>query len=68
MNVRSLTSNQDKDRSVEMKIAKVAFTIFFLFILAWTPYTVVSLITTFGNRFVRYRYMRYYILETILYN
>lgn len=50
MNVKSLVSNQDKERSVEMRIAKVAFTIFFLFLLAWTPYATVSMIGAFGNR------------------
>ncbi|KAG7209920.1 hypothetical protein KM043_011514 [Ampulex compressa] len=50
MNVKSLVSNQDKERSVEMRIAKVAFTIFFLFLLAWTPYMVVAMIGIFGNR------------------
>lgn len=50
MNVKSLVSNQDKERSVEMKIAKAAFTIFFLFVLAWTPYAVVALTGAYGNR------------------
>lgn len=50
MNVKSLVSNQDKERSVEMRIAKVAFTIFFLFLLAWTPYAFVALTGVFGNR------------------
>ncbi|KZC05676.1 Opsin, blue-sensitive [Dufourea novaeangliae] len=50
MNVKSLVSNQDKERSVEMRIAKVAFTIFFLFLLAWTPYATVALMGAFGNR------------------
>ncbi|XP_076235497.1 rhodopsin 5 [Calliopsis andreniformis] len=50
MNVKSLVSNQDKERSVEMRIAKVAFTIFFLFLTAWTPYAIVALIGAFGER------------------
>lgn len=50
MNVKSLVSNQDKERSVEVRIAKVAFTIFFLFLCAWTPYAVVAVIGAFGNR------------------
>lgn len=50
MNVKSLVSNQDKERSVELRIAKVAFTIFFLFLLAWTPYATVALTGAFGNR------------------
>ncbi|XP_076757600.1 rhodopsin 5 [Xylocopa sonorina] len=50
MNVKSLVSNQDKERSVELRIAKVAFTIFFLFLLAWTPYATLAMIGAFGNR------------------
>ncbi|XP_063980444.1 opsin, blue-sensitive [Diachasmimorpha longicaudata] len=50
MNVKSLQSNQDKERSVEMRIAKVAFTIFFLFVCSWTPYGIVAMTATFGNR------------------
>ncbi|XP_014211370.1 opsin, blue-sensitive [Copidosoma floridanum] len=49
MNVKSLT-NQDKERSVEMRIAKVAFTIYFLFVCSWTPYSAMSLASTFGDR------------------
>lgn len=53
MNVKSLQSNSgDKERSVEMRIAKVAFTIFFLFVCSWTPYAVVTMTVAFGNRFV----------------
>ncbi|KAK0161652.1 hypothetical protein PV327_008071 [Microctonus hyperodae] len=50
MNVKSLQSNQDKERSIEMRIAKVAFTIFFLFVCSWTPYAIVAMTGTFGNR------------------
>lgn len=50
MNVKSLVSNQDKQTSVEIRIAKAAFTIFFLFILSWTPYGIVSMIGAFGDR------------------
>ncbi|CAG5093960.1 Similar to BLOP: Opsin [Cotesia congregata] len=51
MNVKSLQSNSgDKERSVEMRIAKVAFTIFFLFVCSWTPYAVVTMTVAFGNR------------------
>lgn len=50
MNVKSLVSNQDKQQSVEIRIAKVAFTIFFLFILSWTPYGIVAIIGAFGDR------------------
>lgn len=51
MNVKSLASNkEDAGKSVEIRIAKVAFTIFFLFVCAWTPYAVVTMIGTFGDR------------------
>jgi r-opsin len=49
MNVQSLSANKDS-ASVEIRIAKTAFTIFFLFVCAWTPYAVVALIGAFGNR------------------
>lgn len=42
MNVQSLASNKDQAaQSVEIRIAKACFTIFFLFICAWTPYALV---------------------------
>lgn len=51
MNVQSLTSNKDQAaQSVEIRIAKACFTIFFLFVTAWTPYACVALIGAFGNR------------------
>nr|QPZ55120.1 BRh2 [Eumaeus atala] len=51
MNVKSLASNkEDGGKSVEIRIAKVAFTIFFLFICAWTPYAFVTLVGAFGDR------------------
>ncbi|XP_045495792.1 opsin-3-like [Colias croceus] len=51
MNVKSLASNkEDAGKSVEIRIAKVAFTIFFLFVCAWTPYAVVTMIGAFGDR------------------
>lgn len=50
MNVQSLSSNKDQtSQSVEIRIAKAAFTIFFLFVCAWTPYAIVSLIGAFGD-------------------
>lgn len=49
MNVQSLQANKDS-KSVEIRIAKAAFTIFFMFVCAWTPYAVVALIGAFGNR------------------
>nr|QCC70517.1 blue opsin [Matsumurasca onukii] len=51
MNVKSLASNQDAaQKSVEIRIAKVALTIFFLFVCSWTPYALIALIGTFGDR------------------
>lgn len=51
MNVKSLSANKDaSSESVEIRIAKAAFTIFFMFLCAWTPYGIVSLIGAFGNR------------------
>lgn len=51
MKVKSLAANKDENaKSIEVKIAKAAFTIFFLFIVAWTPYAVVALIGAFGKR------------------
>lgn len=41
-----------------MRIAKAAFTIFFLFMLAWTPYAVVALTGAYGNRLARNRLLR----------
>ncbi|CAG9798104.1 unnamed protein product [Chironomus riparius] len=49
MNVQSLSANRDA-KSVEIRIAKAAFTIFFMFVCAWTPYAIVALIGAFGNR------------------
>ncbi|XP_055906390.1 opsin Rh5 [Eupeodes corollae] len=49
MNVKSLSANPTAN-SVEIRIAKAAFTIYFLFICAWTPYTMVFMISNFGNR------------------
>lgn len=50
MNVKSLVSNQDQQKSIEIRIAKAAFTIFFLFICSWTPYGIVAMIGAFGDR------------------
>lgn len=53
MNVKSLTANKDDaSKSVEIRIAKVAFTIFFLFVCAWTPYAFVTMTGAFGDRSV----------------
>ncbi|XP_058121244.1 uncharacterized protein LOC131263107 isoform X2 [Anopheles coustani] len=51
MNVESLRSNQNKnDASVEIRIAKAAITVCFLFVASWTPYAVLALIGAFGDK------------------
>nr|ALB48856.1 UV opsin [Photinus tanytoxus] len=51
MNVESLRSNQAaQSQSVEIKIAKVAIMVCFLFVASWTPYAVLSLIGAFGDQ------------------
>lgn len=51
MNVESLRSNQQAaNQSVEVRIAKSAITVCFLFVAAWTPYAVLSLIGAFGDQ------------------
>nr|APY20653.1 ultraviolet sensitive opsin [Pogonus chalceus] len=51
MNVESLRSNQNQQStSVEIRIAKAAITVCFLFVASWTPYAVLALIGAFGNQ------------------
>ncbi|EDW11517.1 opsin Rh5 [Drosophila mojavensis] len=51
MNVKSLSANVNNDSmSVELRIAKAALIIYMLFVLAWTPYSVVALIGCFGEQ------------------
>ncbi|KAK5641331.1 hypothetical protein RI129_009878 [Pyrocoelia pectoralis] len=51
MNVESLRSNQSlQSQSVEIKIAKVAIMVCFLFVASWTPYAVLALIGAFGDQ------------------
>lgn len=51
MNVESLRSNQQQNSaSVEIRIAKAAITVCFLFVASWTPYAVLALIGAFGNQ------------------
>lgn len=50
MNVQSLSNKEEGSQSVELRIAKACFTIFFLFLCAWTPYAIVALIGSFGNQ------------------
>nr|QWV42658.1 ultraviolet sensitive opsin [Eulasia bombylius] len=48
MNVESLRSNQG-NQSAEVRIAKAAITICFLFVASWTPYAVMAMIGSFGD-------------------
>ncbi|KAH8249232.1 hypothetical protein KR032_007472 [Drosophila birchii] len=51
MNVKSLSANANAENmSVELRIAKAALIIYMLFVLAWTPYSVVALIGCFGEQ------------------
>ncbi|XP_061715142.1 opsin-2-like [Cydia pomonella] len=51
MNVESLRSNQQANaESAEIRIAKAALTVCFLFVSSWTPYGIMSLIGAFGNQ------------------
>ncbi|KAL1387504.1 hypothetical protein pipiens_012729 [Culex pipiens pipiens] len=51
MNVDSLRSNQNQaNSSVEVRIAKAAITVCFLFVASWTPYAVLALIGAFGDK------------------
>jgi r-opsin len=50
MNVQSLSNKEEGSQSVEIRIAKACFTIFFLYVCAWTPYAIVALIGAFGDR------------------
>nr|APY20644.1 ultraviolet sensitive opsin [Paussus spinicoxis] len=51
MNVESLRSGQNQQNtSVEIRIAKAAITVCFLFVASWTPYAVLALIGAFGNQ------------------
>ncbi|KAL0270437.1 UNVERIFIED_CONTAM: hypothetical protein PYX00_007847 [Menopon gallinae] len=51
MNVESLRSNsRQKNEAAEIRIAKAAVTICSLFVASWTPYAVVALIGSFGNK------------------
>lgn len=51
MNVESLRSNANTNaQSAEIRIAKAAITICFLFVLSWTPYGALAMIGAFGNR------------------
>ncbi|XP_056641729.1 opsin, ultraviolet-sensitive-like [Diorhabda carinulata] len=51
MNVESLRSNQQhKNETAEVRIAKAAITVCFLFVASWTPYAAIALIGAFGDQ------------------
>nr|QIC54074.1 opsin UV [Dendrolimus punctatus] len=51
MNVESLRANQNAgSETAEIRIAKAALTVCFLFVASWTPYGVMALIGAFGNQ------------------
>ncbi|XP_066254410.1 opsin, ultraviolet-sensitive-like [Euwallacea similis] len=51
MNVESLRANQQQNaESAELRIAKAAITICFMFVVSWTPYAVLALIGAFGDQ------------------
>lgn len=54
MNIKSLVAsngnNNNDEKNVELRIAKAALTIFFLFCCSWTPYAIVTLIGAYGNK------------------
>nr|BAQ54731.1 opsin, short-wavelength sensitive type [Orthetrum albistylum] len=50
MNVKSLSQGSGDEKSAEIKIAKVAITIVFMFICGWTPYALVAILGCFTDR------------------
>lgn len=48
MGVKSLAQGGD-DKAAEIRVAKIACCIFFLFLAAWTPYATVALMGAFGS-------------------
>nr|QWV42725.1 ultraviolet sensitive opsin [Trixagus carinifrons] len=51
MNVESLRSNVNlQQQSTEIRIAKVAIMVCFLFVASWTPYAVLAMIGAFGDQ------------------
>nr|WIU64933.1 UVS opsin [Gonodactylaceus falcatus] len=49
-NLRTVGTKEDQEKSAEIRIAKVCMGLFFMWFSAWTPYAIVALIGTFGNR------------------
>ncbi|CAH1180436.1 unnamed protein product [Phaedon cochleariae] len=51
MNVDSLRANQQqKSETAELRIAKAALTVCFMFVMSWTPYAVLALTGAFGDQ------------------
>ncbi|XP_066982462.1 opsin, ultraviolet-sensitive-like [Macrobrachium rosenbergii] len=49
-NLRSVGNKEEQEKTAEIRIAKVCMGLFFMFLVSWTPYAVVSLIGAFGDR------------------
>lgn len=49
MNVKSLRSSEDTEKSAEAKLAKVALVTISLWFMAWTPYLVINYSGVFGT-------------------
>lgn len=49
MNVASLRSSDDANKSAEAKLAKVALITISLWFMAWTPYLVINYVGIFGG-------------------
>lgn len=49
MNVASLRSSEDANKSAEAKLAKVALITISLWFMAWTPYLIINYIGIFGG-------------------
>lgn len=47
MNVKSLRSSEDSEKSAEGKLAKVALVTISLWFMAWTPYTIINMMGLF---------------------
>ncbi|XP_067619573.1 opsin Rh2 [Eurosta solidaginis] len=48
MKVKSLRSSEDCEKSIELKLAKVALTTISLWFMAWTPYSTITYCGVFG--------------------
>lgn len=64
MNVESLRANQNVGaQSAEIRIAKAALTVCFLFVASWTPYGVMALIGAFGDQQLLTPGVFYYLFQ-----